>query len=115
MPPGLRRSLATLATTLLVPTPSEHERLVAPFTATCTASASARALRKSGRASAKFKYPSSMPVRSTAGTTSRTALHTAREYSPYVRCRGLTKTACGQRLRASAQLIAERIPYLRAS
>jgi hypothetical protein len=43
IPPGLRRSLATFATTFEVPTPSEHEREVAPRTAVCTASASTRA------------------------------------------------------------------------
>jgi len=32
-PPGLRRSLAILATTFELATPSEHERLVAPRTA----------------------------------------------------------------------------------
>ena len=39
-PPGLRRSEATLATTLQVATPSEHVRELAPRTAACTASAS---------------------------------------------------------------------------
>ena len=46
-PPGLRRSLATFATTFEVETPSEHDRLVAPRTAACTASATNRARRNS--------------------------------------------------------------------
>ena len=50
-PPGLRRSDATLATTLHVATPSEHVSEVAPRTAACTASASPRAARKSGATS----------------------------------------------------------------
>ena len=41
-PPGLRRSLATFATTLQLATPSEQERLVEARTAACTASAIAR-------------------------------------------------------------------------
>ena len=43
MPPGLRRSEATLQTTLEVETPSEQESDVVPLTATWTASASLRA------------------------------------------------------------------------
>ena len=43
IPPGLRRSEATLQTTFAVDTPSEQERDVAPRTATCTASARRRA------------------------------------------------------------------------
>ena len=46
MPPGLRASLATLATTLQEATPSEHVRLVDPRTAACTAFATRRAARK---------------------------------------------------------------------
>ena len=45
-PPGFLRSLATFATTFEVPTPMEHVRLVAPRTATWTASATARAALK---------------------------------------------------------------------
>ena len=37
----------------------------------------------------------------------RIAVQTAREYSRYARCLGVTKTACGQRRSASAQLMAE--------
>ena len=51
----------------------------------------------------------------TQGGVLEIAAHTVREYSAYVRCLGLTKTACGQRLNASAQLIAERMPYARAT
>jgi len=80
-PPGLRRSLATLATTFDVDTPSEQVRLVAPRTAAWTAPASTRAARKSTATSPRSRYPSSMPVRSTVGTTSRIASQTAREYS----------------------------------
>ncbi len=110
IPPGFFRSLATLATTLQLATPSEQERLVAPRTAAWTASATTRARRKSGATSPMSRYPSSRPVRSTVGTTSRMAAQTVREYSEYVRWRGVTNTACGQRRSASAQLIAERIP-----
>ena len=51
IPPGLRRSLAILETTLQLETPSEQERLVAPRTAACTASATARARAKFGATS----------------------------------------------------------------
>ena len=47
IPPGLRRSEATLATTFVGATPSEHERLVAALTEVCTAAATARAREKS--------------------------------------------------------------------
>ena len=75
IPPGLRRSLATFA----LPTPSEHEREVAPRTAVCTASATTRACANVGQTSPRSRYPSSSPVRSTVGTTPRTVSHTARE------------------------------------
>src|SRR5919201_2044390 len=45
--PGLRWSIAILATTLQEATPSAHESEVAPRTAACTASATARARPKS--------------------------------------------------------------------
>ena len=115
MPPGLRVSDATFATTFDVATPSEHVRRVVPRTAVCTASASSRARRKSGATSPRSRYPSSMPVRSTVGTIARTLFHTAREYSRYSEWRGRTKTACGQRRSASAELIAEWIPKPRAT
>ena len=47
IPPGLRRSEATLQTTFAVETPSEQDRLVAARTAVCTASAAPRARSKS--------------------------------------------------------------------
>ena len=47
MPPGLRRSEATLQTTFDVETPSEHESAVAARTDTWTASATLRAPEKS--------------------------------------------------------------------
>ena len=80
-PPGLRRSLAILETTLHVETPIELVRLVEPRTDVCTASASARAFPKSAATSPRSRYPSSFPVRSTVGTTSRMAFQTACEYS----------------------------------
>ena len=43
IPPGLRRSDATFATTFVGATPSEQERLVAARTEVWTASATARA------------------------------------------------------------------------
>jgi hypothetical protein len=82
-PPGLRRSLATFATTLHEAIPREHVRPVAPRTAACTASPMARAAAKSAATSPTFRYPSSSPVRSTVGTTSRTASHTRRECAEY--------------------------------
>ena len=80
MPPGLRRSEATLQTTFEVETPSEHESEVEPRTATCTASARRRAPANESIAVPRSRYPSSIPVRSTRGTTSSTQAHTAREY-----------------------------------
>ena len=85
-------------------------RLVVPRTAAWTASATARARPKSGATSPTSRYPSSIPVRSTVGTTSRTESQTAREYSLYSRCRGRRNTAWGQRRSASAHDIAEWIP-----
>ena len=90
-------------------------RLVAPRTEVWTASASARTSPKLSAISPKSRYPSSSPVRSTVGTTSRTASQTVAEYSRYTPCLGRTKIACGHRRSASAQDIAEPIPYLRAS
>src|SRR5262249_23506534 len=80
-PPGLRASLATLATTLHGATPSEHVRLVAARRAVCTASATTRAARKSRATSPTSRYPSSMPVFSTGRTTPRTVSHTPLECS----------------------------------
>ena len=81
IPPGLRRSEAIFATTFDGATPSEHERRVAARTDVCTASATARARPKSAASPAKSRYPSSSPVRSTVGTTSRIAVQTEAEYS----------------------------------
>ena len=55
MPPGLRRSDATFATTFAGATPSEHDRLVAARTETWTASAIARARTKSAATPAKSR------------------------------------------------------------
>ena len=106
----MRRSLATLATTLQLATPSEQERLVDARTAACTASATARARRGSGSTLPRSRYPSSIPTCSTIGTTSRTVRQTAAEYSEYSDMWGGTKTTCGQRRSASALDIAERMP-----
>ncbi len=115
MPPGLRRSDATLHTTFDVETPSEHVSDVAPRTATCTASAIRRACANDPITEPRSRYPSSRPVRSTRGTTSATAAHTAWEYWRYSACRGRRNTTSGQRRSASAELIADRIPKRRAT
>ena len=114
-PPGLRASLPTFATTLQGATPSEHVRLVPARTAVRTASATTRASRKSAAISPRSRYPSSIPVCSTVGTTPRTVDQTWREYSRYSAWRGRTKTAVGHRRIASAALIAEWIPKPRAT
>ena len=115
MPPGLRRSEATLQTTFEVETPSEHESAVDARTAVRTASATARAPEKSAVDLPRSRYPSSSPVRSTRGTTSRTAAQTASEYCRYSECLGRTKVASGQRRCASAALMAEWMPNRRAA
>jgi hypothetical protein len=53
MPPGLRRSDATFATTFEGATPSEQERLVAARTDVWTASATGRARAQSAARPAK--------------------------------------------------------------
>ena len=55
IPPGFRRSEATLATTFVGATPSEHERLVAPRTDVRTASATTRARGNSEASPAKSR------------------------------------------------------------
>jgi hypothetical protein len=79
MPPGFRRSLATFATTFELPIPSEHESRVVPRTAVWIASATGLTA-ETELACERSTYPSSRPVRSTVGTTSATASHTASEY-----------------------------------
>ena len=80
MPPGLRRSDAILQTTFDVETPSEQESDVEPRTATCTAPARRRAPANDSSTLPRSRYPSSIPVRSTRGTTSSTHAQTACEY-----------------------------------
>ena len=107
MPAGFLRSDAILQTTFEVETPSEQVRLVVARTEVCTAEATARAPTKSFATVPMSRYPSSIPVRSSRGTTSAIVSQTAREYCLYRLCRGRTKIASGQRRRASAELIAE--------
>ena len=80
IPPGLRRSEATLQTTFEVETPSEHESEVAG-TEVCTASATARA-----RVNVETTVPEvevalvDPDLLHARGTTSRIVLPTASEY-----------------------------------
>ena len=96
IPPGLRRSLAILRRPSSVETPSEHVRLVAPRTAVCTASATARARRKSPRPRRRRGSP----------RRSRCARPSARPRAPSPRrpasTRGRASGAGGRRPRAGS-------------
>ena len=113
-PPGLRRSLATFATTLQLATPSEHERLVAARTAACTAS------RRRAPAEVRGDLPEvEVALVEAEPLDGRDDLAYGRPDRARVLAvapeLGRMKIACGQRRSASAALIAEWIPNARAS
>ena len=115
-PAGLRRSEAILATTFDVPQPNDAESPVALRISSCRA----------------VRYRRASPDEATTRAEVEVALVDAdllhgraalADERPHARASGggsgrgpaRTKTACGQRRRASAELIAERTPNCRAS
>jgi len=106
-PPGLSRSEATLATSLLVATPSEADRPTSARTRCWRRRARSMTASQGDPSSVRSRKASSMLICSTSGEVWRRMLMTRREYSLYSECRGVTTMASGQRARARAMGMAE--------